>query len=159
MEPKIKVLSEKKLVGKQIKMSLVNNKTAELWRSLMPRRKEVTNSLTTDLLSLQVYKTSYFKNFSPTTEFKKWALIEVSDFDKVPNNMETFVLEAGQYAVFIYKGSSADKSIFQYIYTEWLPNSEYTIDNRPHFELLGEKYKNNDPNSEEEIWIPIKQKD
>ncbi len=25
-------------------------------------------------------------------------------------------------------------------------------------EVLGEKYKNADPNSEEEIWIPIKRK-
>jgi AraC family transcriptional regulator len=29
------------------------------------------------------------------------------------------------------------------------------LDDRPHFEVLGEKYKNNDPTSEKEIWIPI----
>lgn len=29
---------------------------------------------------------------------------------------------------------------------------------QPHFEVLGEKYKDNDPTSEEEIWIPIKAK-
>lgn len=29
----------------------------------------------------------------------------------------------------------------------WLPNSDYLLDDRPHFELLGDKYKNNDPNS------------
>jgi hypothetical protein len=28
----------------------------------------------------------------------------------------------------------------------------------PHFEVLGDKYKNNDPSSEEEVWIPIKPK-
>jgi AraC family transcriptional regulator len=39
-----------------------------------------------------------------------------------------------------------------------LPNSAYELDDREHFELLGEKYKNNDPNSEEEIWIPIRPK-
>lgn len=27
-----------------------------------------------------------------------------------------------------------------------------------HFEILGEKYKNNDPLSEEDIWIPIKRR-
>jgi AraC family transcriptional regulator len=47
---------------------------------------------------------------------------------------------------------------FQYIFGTWLPNSEYVLDNRPHFEILGEKYKNDDPTSEEEIWIPIKAK-
>ena len=72
--------------------------------------------------------------------------------------METFTLNGGEYAVFDYKGSSNDGSIFQYIFMTWLPNSEYQLDNRPHFEVLGEKYKNNDPTTEEEIWIPIKKK-
>jgi predicted transcriptional regulator YdeE len=29
-------------------------------------------------------------------------------------------------------------------------------DDRPHFEVLGKNYKNNDPVSEEEIWIPVR---
>jgi AraC family transcriptional regulator len=70
--------------------------------------------------------------------------------------MEPFRLEGGLYAVFDFKGSGNDKSIFQYIFGTWLPGSDYNLDNRPHFEVLGEKYKNNDPGSEEEIWIPIK---
>ena len=72
--------------------------------------------------------------------------------------MKSLILKGGLYAVFDYKGSSSNNSIFQYIFSEWLPNSEYLIDHRPHFEILGSKYKNNDPNSEEEIWIPIKEK-
>ncbi|MGK2861531.1 MAG: GyrI-like domain-containing protein [Chitinophagaceae bacterium] len=48
--------------------------------------------------------------------------------------------------------------MFSYIFNTWLPPSGYDLDNRPHFEILGEKYKNDDPLSEEEIWIPIKQK-
>jgi AraC family transcriptional regulator len=39
-----------------------------------------------------------------------------------------------------------------------LPASEYVVDNRPHFEILGAQYKNNEPDSEEEIWIPIQLK-
>ncbi len=70
--------------------------------------------------------------------------------------METFCIPEGQYAVFHYKGSSADSSIFQYIFGEWLPKSGYELDDRPHFEILGAQYKNNDPESEEEIWIPVK---
>jgi AraC family transcriptional regulator len=42
-----------------------------------------------------------------------------------------------------------------YIFNTWLPKSGYQLDRRPHFEILGEKYKNNNPDSEEEIWIPI----
>lgn len=76
----------------------------------------------------------------------------------MPNEMETFTLTAGLYAVFDYKGSSADNRIFQYIFGVWLPNSVYLLDDRPHFEVLGDKYKNADPDSEEEIWIPIRTK-
>jgi AraC family transcriptional regulator len=34
----------------------------------------------------------------------------------------------------------------------------FEVDDRPHFEILGIRYRNNDPNSEEEIWIPIIEK-
>ncbi|WP_435355690.1 GyrI-like domain-containing protein [Emticicia sp. SJ17W-69] len=159
MTPRIELLTEKKLIGKKLEMSYANNKTPELWRSFMPRRNEISNNIGTELFSLQVFETSHFDNFNPNKNFEKWALIEVSNFDIVPTDMETFVLKSGLYAVFFYKGLNTDTSIFQYIFTSWLPNSKYSLDERPHFEILGEKYKNNDPSSEEEIWIPIKLKE
>ena len=73
--------------------------------------------------------------------------------------MEKFTLEGGLYAVFDYKGLPGNPEIFQYIFTEWLPGSGYLLDNRPHFEVIGAKYKANSPESEEEIWIPIKNSD
>ena len=155
--PRFETVSEKKLIGLHTTMSLINNKTGELWKSFMQRRKEITNNTSNDFISLQVFSPTHFQSFNPNAEFEKWALTEVSDFNAVPNGMETFILPNGLYAVFEHKGSGADTSIFQYIYGTWIPNSEYELDNRPHFEVLGEKYKNNDPNSEEEIWIPIKQ--
>lgn len=121
-------------------------------------RLGIKNNLTDDLISLAVYHTTYFSDFKPTNEFDKWATVEVSNFDQVPDNMESLVLPAGLYAVFDYKGPSTDKSIHQYIYSNWIPNSDYHLDHRPHFEVLGAKYKNNQPDSEEEIWIPIREK-
>jgi AraC family transcriptional regulator len=74
--------------------------------------------------------------------------------------MESFTLTGGLYAVFIHKGAaSTGPKTFRYIFETRLPNSKYSIDNRPHFEILGEKYKNEDPDSEEEVWIPIKPKE
>jgi len=73
--------------------------------------------------------------------------------------METFTIPAGMYAVFLYKGTPAEFGpTFNYIFNTWLPGSAYEADDRPHFEVLGEKYKNNDPESEEEIWVPIRLK-
>ncbi|WP_371811654.1 GyrI-like domain-containing protein [Flavobacterium sp. M31R6] len=43
------------------------------------------------------------------------------------------------------------------MFRTWIPNSKYDLDHRPHFEILGAKYKKDDPNSEEEIWVPIKE--
>jgi AraC family transcriptional regulator len=142
-----------------MRMSLSNNKTVQLWKNFMPRRKEIQNNIGTELYSTQVYDDLYFDNFNESKEFEKWAAIEVTDFNTVPHEMEPFILRSGLYAVFTYKGSNTNTTIFQYIFMSWLPNSKYLLDNRPHFEILGEKYKNNDPNSEEEIWIPIKAKD
>ncbi|MDR2145811.1 MAG: GyrI-like domain-containing protein [Tannerella sp.] len=158
IKPRIEISTEKKLVGKRLIMSFADYKIGDLWKSFMPRRKEISNNLSNDLISLAIYKSTHFSNFNPTNEFEKWATVEVSDFENVPEEMETFVLPSGLYAVFDYKGLNTDNSIFQYILGTWLPNSDYVLDDRPHFEILGEKYKNNDPESEEKIWIPIKSK-
>lgn len=158
MKPRIEVSNEKKLVGKRLVMSFADYKVGELWKSFMPGRKEITNNLTNDLVSISVYSPTHFADFKPTNEFEKWAAVEVANFHNVPREMETFVLPGGLYAVFDYKGLNTDNSIFQYILGTWLPASGYDVDNRPHFEILGDKYKNNDPASEEEIWIPIRPK-
>jgi len=159
MIPKIETINEKKLVGKRMTMCYADYRIGELWGSFMPRRKEITNTLTNDLISLVVYAPNHFINFKPTNEFERWATVEVENFNKVPDEMETYNLSSGLYAVFNYKGmSSGAPAFFHYIYTEWVPNSNYILDDRAHFEVLGEKYKNNDPSSEEEIWIPIKAK-
>jgi len=157
IQPRIKTLTSKKLVGFKLTMSLAENKTSQLWKSFMTRRNEIASPLNSNLFSMQIYTTPLGLG-NLTQEFEKWATIEVSNFEKVPKGMETFNLKSGLYAVFNYKGLSTDHRIFIYIFSTWLPNSEYELDNRPHFEILGEKYKNNDINSEEEIWIPIKPK-
>jgi AraC family transcriptional regulator len=159
MNPRIERMQEKKLVGKKLTMSYADYRIGELWGSFMPRRKEIRYNLTSDLISLVVYPVSHFVDFKPTNEFERWATIEVNKFDEVPTEMETYILPSGLYAVFTYKGmSSGASAFFQYIYGEWVPNSNYILDDRAHFEVLGEKYNNNDPSSEEEIWITIKAK-
>ncbi len=158
MEPRIELLAKKKLVGKRLNMTLSNDRTFELWHSFMPHRKEIKNSISTDLYCLQVYdKNLNFKDFNPQTEFEKWAAIEVTNFTDIPDNMETYTLKGGLYAVFNHKGTpNSFPKTFQFIFNEWLPKSEYKLDNREHFDLMGEKYKNDDLESEEEIWVPIR---
>ena len=157
-DPEIRQLSEKKLVGQHLRMSLADNRTYELWSRFMPLRNEIKGRVSDDLISMQVYDQSYdFMNINPGAQFEKWASAEVNDFSMVPFGMETFILPGGLYAVFIHRGPASEgEKTFRYIFGTWLPLSGYEIDQRPHFEILGTKYKNNDPASEEEVWIPVK---
>jgi AraC family transcriptional regulator len=156
---RIDMLDEKKLVGQRLTMSLVANRTSELWQGFMKHRGEIINKLGTDLYSVQIYDRQYFQNFNPSKQFEKWAATEVPDFKGLSPEMQTLIIPAGLYAVFLHKGpASAGAKTFQYIFQEWLPNADYALDHRPHFELLGEKYNNDLPTSEEEFWIPVKRK-
>ena len=141
-------------------MSLSKDRTSELWRSFMVQRKEIANNLNTLLYSMQIYEPLFnFKSFTPETVFDKLAAVEVKDFSCVPEGMVQYLFNGGLYAVFIHKGPpSAFEKTFHSIFHVWIPASEYEVDTREHFELLGEKYKNNHPDSEEEIWVPIRKK-
>ncbi|WP_276167875.1 GyrI-like domain-containing protein [Zobellia alginiliquefaciens] len=158
-EPRIETLAAKKLVGHSLKMSLADNRTVELWSGFMPLKRHITNAIGSDLYSVQVYETMPDASFGPHTEFQKWAAIEVDAYQTYTGDFKTLDLPEGLYAVFIHKGLSSEfKSTMNFIYGEWLPNSDYQLDQRPSFEVLGAKYKNDHPDSEEEVWIPVKLK-
>ena len=154
MEPRIELLNPKKLVGIHMEMSLSDNKTSELWQQFMPRRSEIKKRSTSDYISMQKYPDNW--DFSPNSLFVKWAVLEVSSFSDVPHEMETYLLKGGTYAVFTHRGLASDApKTMQYIFGQWLPKSEYSLDNREHFEILPEGYSPIDPKASEEIWVPI----
>lgn len=155
MNPTIKTFKTTKFIGKNLSFTYTDYRAFELWSSFMPRRREIQNAIGSELYNIQINPENF--DFQPNTPFTKWAAIAVSSFDFIPDGMETLEIQEGLYAVFSYKGDQSNvAAFFNSIYTEWLPNSEYELGNHPQFEILGEKYKNNDPNSEEEIWIPVK---
>ncbi|MEQ3691791.1 MAG: GyrI-like domain-containing protein [Flavobacterium sp.] len=157
MEPRIKTILAKKTIGFSIKTTMANDQTVKIWQQLMPRLKEVKNAVSADLFSLQVYNGESFEEFTHTTEFTKYALVEVKNYDFIPEGFKKFEIPAGNYAVFIHKGTSTDfYNTSQYIYGEWLPKSNYKLDERPHFAIMGDKYLGHEnPESEEEVWVPI----
>lgn len=160
MKFRIETLPPKHLVGMRTRISLVDNRTRELFQAFMPRRGEIKNTVGADLFCVQVYDESYsFTNFDPSAEFDKWAAVDVRNYDEVPEGMETLTLSGGTYVVFDHKGGpAAAPRSFGFIFGSWLPSSEYELDQRPHFEMIGKKYGDGGPDSEEEIWIPVKPK-
>lgn len=159
MTPQIVSISSKTLVGMSLTMSLAQNRTGELFRALMPRKREILNAVSADVFDVKVYPSNYFASFNPENEFTKWAAIETSSLELIPSGMQTFTMPGGLYAVFRHKGAEITaQEAFQFIFSKWLPHSSYELDDRPHFDVLGPQYRNGDPNSEEDIWIPVKPK-
>lgn len=158
-EPEIKNLPEKSLAGICLEMSFMENKTQELWQNFMPRKHQIPNIIGSGLYSAEVYDSQFFKAFDPSKKFEKWAAVEVADLQNLPENMQSLMFPAGLYAVFIHKGpASKAPETYQHIYTTWVPTSDYELDERPHFAVMGANYDRNSPESEEEILIPIKKK-
>ena len=155
MEPRIEQIDEKYFIGMSIEMSLVENKTFQLFSTFMPRKKEILNYKNHDVFDLIIYPEGYFLKFNPTTNFKKHALVEVPNFDNTPEGMEQFTLPSGKYVVFTIKGHIPNPEIFNYIYSTWLPNSEFNLDDRPHFDILSEKVQQKSPDANQELWIPV----
>jgi AraC family transcriptional regulator len=155
MEPRIELIEEKYFIGKSIEMSLSEDKTFQLFSTFMPRKKEILNLKNHDIYDLIIYPKDYFLSFNPTSHFKKYALVEVLDLENVPEEMESFTLSKGKYAVFTFKGYVPNQANFEYIFSEWLPNSVFNLDDRPHFDILSEKIQQKSPDAYQEIWIPI----
>ena len=156
MTPQISTIPAKTLIGMSTEMSLTDNKTFRLFSLFMPRRKELSTLVDEQVYDLRVYPEGYYQPFSPANTFTKWAAVEVSGTDTIPEGMKSFSLPAGEYAIFHLKGSIKDNSPFQYIFSQWLPNSGYQLDNRPHFDMMSTLQKRDSPEFEQKIFIPIK---
>ncbi len=140
MIPKIETKPAMKFVGQKIIMSFSENKTAELWKGFMAQKREITNNISTELYSIEIYPPAFFANFNPQTNFEKWAAVKVANFDKIPERMKAIVSPEGLYAVFVHIGLASEvPKTYQYILQNWLPNSKYSLDNRPHFAIMGNK--------------------
>ncbi|MBL7924834.1 MAG: GyrI-like domain-containing protein [Bacteroidia bacterium] len=156
LEPQLIYLPQTLLVGQRRIMSMADDQTPALWRGFMPRRKEITRRSGTHYYNVKVH-TVPLQDFTPQSLFEKWAAVKVTDFSDVPQGMEPFILPPGEYAVFHHQGGAAAfSSTVSYIFGTWLPRSEYLLDARPHFEILQEHYRPDDPEAEEEVWIPVR---
>jgi len=159
MSPHIKLLPPKKLIGMSIDTSIADYGAPGLWQRFMPQVKSIENKIGGEKYSIQIYdKLFSYSDFHPKLVFKYWAATEVQSFESVPKEMETLELHGGKYAVFIHKGTMADfQKTLNFIHLKWLPDSEFELDHRPHFEVLDDRYLGpQNPESQEEVWVPIK---
>ena len=155
---RISLQSDKMLVGMAAKMSVAADGTPSLWRRFMPRRKEIQNAVNEVFYSVQNFSDSAgFENFTRDTVFEKWAAVEVASRSSIPEEMQLFVLRGGHFAVFDHCGPPSEfPKTLNFIFSEWLPQSGWQLDDREHFEMLLPDWRADDPNAREEVWIPVK---
>lgn len=153
MIPQIVQVSEMSVVGIYVEMQKhETHKIKALWQKFSPRKDEITNLINSKSIAMQTFTID--KNGEPNKNFNMWACVEVSNLSDIPSDMKGFIIPKGEYIKVIHIGMDAGKT-YQYIITEWLPNSGYKIDDRPHFQVMGDKYKNGSPDSEEDFYVPI----
>ncbi len=157
MKAQILTLPEKYLVGMRIETSAANDKARELWQNFIPHLSHISNRVDTNFYSVQNYdKSMKFEDFTAQTIFEKWAAVEVPDLKTVPEGLEPYTLSGGKYAVFTHRGpASTFMKTWKSIFFEWLPASDYQLDNRAHFEILSQDYRPDDPQAREDVYIPI----
>lgn len=155
-EPRIEALDEKRLIGLRATMSFAEDGTGALWRAFMPRRRELKGVVGDELYSVEVFPRGFLAAFDPQAEFEKWAAVEVSQEEEVPRGLSSLTLPAGLYAVFLHRGPASDgRATYRHIHETWLPASSYVLADRPHFAVMDERYRGEDPESVEEIWVPV----
>ena len=95
--------------------------------------------------------------FTPEIVFEKWAAVEVANRNGVPNEMQLYALRGGHFAVFDHYGPPSEfPKTLNFIFSQWLLQSEWQLDDREHFEMLLPGWRADDLNAREEVWIPVK---
>ena len=155
-EPIIKETKASYFAGQSLTMSLINDRTSELFRSFMPNRNNY-QSIDKGVIvyDIRVYPKDYYEPFNPSSEYTKWAAIRI-DKDKFQENpKENISIESGLYAQFTILGNEAPPDLFQYIFSTWLPQSLYQLDDRAHFDMLWPDLDQRGAVSKQVICIPI----
>ena len=87
--------------------------------------------------------------------------VEVDKAAVLPEGMDRKVVQRATYAVFTVNGNNANGEIgeaFQYIYSMWLPNSEYCIDENAlfDFEYYDERWDCQFERAQMDIYVPVR---
>lgn len=159
LKAEIVTIDETILIGCSQRLSLQMNVISSLWKKFVPLSFKIPKLNDKTFYAVQVFDESFEKApFSPSLVYTHWACVEPAfkTSDNLPSELSTLEIPKGLYAKFLYKGSQDEFfAATQKLYSEWLPMNGYKCDQRPHFQIMREKYNPFSPDSEEEIYIPI----
>lgn len=157
-KPEIKYQQTIILGGIQSTTNYAEYNPYPLWNGFIRQLKEINYDNEMNLYSVDIYDKDFFGKYHPHNTFEKWAAVEFSE-KLNRTDFEVLTVPERLYAVFTYQGNSSQaKLAYDYIFLQWLPDSGFDLDDRPHLAVMGEKYQNNSDYSEEELRIPVKPK-
>ena len=152
-EPRIVRQEEFTVVGMECFGKNEHGEIPALWQQFFKRIIEIPNPSE----ACVAYGVSDSMNESG--EFSYLAGIGVKDESQVPEGMKLKKVPSGTYAMFTHKGSLENlKDTYNYIFTNWLPDSEYQSTGF-NFERYDERTRDYlSPNSELDIYLLIEPK-
>jgi AraC family transcriptional regulator len=138
------------VVGLKYRGKNENNEIPQLWRVLGPRTGEIEN-LADDTAAYGISANMD----KESGEFDYIAGFEVSSTEGLPEGMVAFEVPGDRYAVFATTLPKIGET-FHNAYETWLPQAGHQLTGGPEFELYDEQFDPQDPDSEFDLYIPIK---
>ncbi|MCF7919262.1 MAG: effector binding domain-containing protein [Candidatus Cloacimonetes bacterium] len=156
MDVKIIEKEAMKVIGMKVVTTQKNNTIPQLWDKFNARWNEVEN-IAIKGVCVGICPHVDTSDFDENTQFAYISGMLVENFEKVPPGMETLDIPAQKYAVFTHKGAlDTLNATYQYIYAEWLPNSEYELAAAAEIEWYDDRFKFGAADSEFDIYVPVK---
>lgn len=150
MKPKIVEREGFAVVGMRYHGKNENNEIPQMWGAFGPRMKEIKYVANPSVC----YGIS--DNMDPATgKFDYIAGLEVSRAEDLPEGIVRWKIPGGRYAVFTTTLPKVGET-FMYAYKTWMAESGCEATGGPDFELYDEDFDPQDPNSQFEVYIPIK---
>jgi AraC family transcriptional regulator len=152
-EPKVIERPAIKLVGIASQYDENNLDQKILWSAIKPQMHLITNRA--DTTAVGIYEE--YHDTQTGMGFTYVCAIPVTDFDHVPEGMETRELAAQKYIQFDHQGPlNRLPDTLKYIWGSWLPKSGFETIDKSDFELFMEGFNDADPDNILQVFIPIK---
>ena len=146
-----------KVVGMQIRTTLAENRIQDLWSEFIKRMSEL-DEVAVPECSLGIC--TFVDNNQDDDAFEYMAVRVVKNDSLIPGGMTFRLLPEQEVAVFTHQGSLDNLSeTYDYIYNEWLPDSDYEIADADEIEWYDSRFNFGQENSQMDIHIPIKSKE
>lgn len=156
MQPRFVDLAELNLVGLPYFGTPAEGKFTETWHRFFEVEPSIQNRVDPKVCyGVELYD----KDFMPGQDWYYFPSVQVSSLADTPGLFFAKTFPACRYAVFAAVGGVPKLGeVFQFIYNEWLPASGYAMAYPWDFEVYGEQFKGDEPESVVEIYIPVKEK-